>query len=163
MFRVDWRTSAVNRAYAIKATKTWAIATGSGPGLGFAVIIIAIYTDPKGQFSIFNDRLNYFDVALVLICSYGVWRDSRAVGIVLFVYFSVSRIPIYLTSVEIVTLASEDLERPGEPAWPFGSIDYRNRAGAERGVFGSAMLFVSTLCAGEKTRSSAKMSSICKV
>ena len=86
----------MDKEKAIKATKNGAIAAFISAGLTFSVVVLAIYSNADGAMALWNDPYNFIDVIIILICGYGMLRQSRAAPIVIFVYFILSRAYIVL-------------------------------------------------------------------
>lgn len=81
----------MTRDEAIKATRNGAIAACISGMLTVVVMSIAISTDAEGSFALFNNPLNLVDAALIFICAFGMYKHSRAAGVVIFLYFIASK------------------------------------------------------------------------
>lgn len=84
----------MNKTEAIKATRNGAIAACISASMTLIMILIAIRADAEGKFALFNDPVNFFDVALILACAYGLYKKSRAASVLIFIYFLASKIII---------------------------------------------------------------------
>ena len=84
----------MDKIEAIKATRNGAIAALISATLTIVVIAIAISTDTEGKLAIFNDPANFIDVVLILICAAGMYKKSRVASVLIFVYFTASKIII---------------------------------------------------------------------
>lgn len=82
----------MDREEASQATRQGAIAALISGGLTLVFVWLAIALDAQGTFSIFNDVYYLFDVALIFILAFGVYKKSRYAAIVLTVYFVVSKL-----------------------------------------------------------------------
>lgn len=72
---------------AMSATRNGAIAACVSGVLTIAVVAMAISTDAEGTLAIFNNPMNLFDAALILICAFGMYKHSRTAAIGIFLYF----------------------------------------------------------------------------
>lgn len=82
----------MDKNQAITATRNGAIAALVSAGLTAFIVTMAILSDAGGKLSVFNDAVNYIDVALILLLSFGMYRKSRVASIVMVVYFVVAKI-----------------------------------------------------------------------
>ena len=79
---------------AIKATKNGAIAAFVSAGITFLYVFIAVFNNADGYMGFWNDTSMFFDVIFILICGFGMRRQSRAAAIAIFIYFIFSKIYI---------------------------------------------------------------------
>ncbi len=79
---------------AVRATHNGAIAACVSGAMTIILIGIAIATDADGKLALYNDPLNLIDAALVFICAFGMYKQSRLAAIVVFVYFIAAKLII---------------------------------------------------------------------
>lgn len=85
----------MNKSKAIEATKAGAIAALVTAVLSLMVVTFSLLLNSDDNvLSYWNDPLHLFDVVLVLIMSYGIYRKSRTAAVLMLVYFLVSKIII---------------------------------------------------------------------
>jgi hypothetical protein len=95
----------VERSEAIQAAKNGAIAAALSGIVTLGLVIFALYSNSEDDFRIWNDPSNFFDVWLVFLCAFGMYRKSRAAAVVIFVYFIISKIYVGLSLGRIPNLA----------------------------------------------------------
>jgi hypothetical protein len=84
----------MDRSEAIKATKNGAIAACISGTLTLGFVLVAIFSNSNGAIALWNDPSNFFDIILLFVCAYGIYKKSRAAAIILFIYFILSKILI---------------------------------------------------------------------
>ncbi|CAM5195259.1 hypothetical protein [Alishewanella longhuensis] len=87
----------MDRAEALKATRNGAIAATISGIITLVVVLFALSSNANGDLGLWNDPLNFFDIALVFLCAFGIYRKSRAAAIVLFLYFIFAKVIIGLS------------------------------------------------------------------
>lgn len=92
----------MDKIQAIKATKNGAVAALISAGITAAVTLFAITTAAEGAgfLAVFNDPFNFVDVVLVLICAFGMYKQSRIASVAIFIYFIFAKIFIAIQSGE---------------------------------------------------------------
>ena len=84
----------MDKKKAIKATKHGAVAAFISAGVTFVFVLLAMFSNADGYMGHFNDPSIFFDVIFILICGFGVRRQSRVAAIAIFIYFIFAKIYI---------------------------------------------------------------------
>ena len=82
----------MDKKKAIKATKIGAIAAFVSAGITFLYVLIAVFSNADGYMEFWNDTSIFLDVIFIIICGFGMRRQSRAAAIAIFIYFIFSKI-----------------------------------------------------------------------
>ena len=86
----------MDREQAIKATRNGAIAGCVSGFFGLILVTVAVFWDSSGRLALWSDPVNYFDVFLIFVFAFGVFKKSRIAAVMLLVYFVFSRVVIGL-------------------------------------------------------------------
>jgi hypothetical protein len=88
----------MNRAEAIKATNQGAIAAGISGLLTAVVYQIAVSTNATGDDALayWNDHLLIFDIGLIFLCAFFIFKRSRIAAVTMLVYFILAKVVIGL-------------------------------------------------------------------
>ncbi len=82
----------MNRADTIKAINAGAIAACVSGTLTLIVSLIAIGANSsEDTLGNFNDPLIFFDVGLIFLMAFFIWRKSRVAAVLMFIYFAASK------------------------------------------------------------------------
>lgn len=84
----------MNKLEAEKATKNGAIAACIVGVMTLVIFLIAIFSNVKGTLGIWNDPAIIFDLVLIFVCAYGIYKNSRFASVLLFCYYIFSKIYI---------------------------------------------------------------------
>lgn len=85
----------MNREQAIQATKIGAIAAVVTAAITLVVTLIALASNDEGRLATWNDPFIFFDVVLVCVCAFGIYKKSRAAALIMFFYFIFSKIVMW--------------------------------------------------------------------
>ena len=78
----------MNREEAIKATKDGATAACISAGLTTVFTLLGIFLKADGAMAFFDDPWIFLDIAIILLCAFGMYKKSRAAAIVAFVHYA---------------------------------------------------------------------------
>ena len=85
----------MNREKANKAINNGAIAGCISGFLTLAIALFAIFSNSQtGSIAYFNDPSLFFDVAIIFVLAYGIYKKSRTAAVILFIYFLLSKVII---------------------------------------------------------------------
>jgi len=85
-------------AEATKASKNGAVAALVSGFFTLVMIIVAMSSNAEGDYALFNDPSNFFDVILVFGCAFGMYRLSRAAAVVMLCYFIVAKVIVTIST-----------------------------------------------------------------
>lgn len=94
----------VDREQALKANRSGAIAACISAVMTAGVVLFALQMDPVDApptLSFFADPLNFLDVGILLLCAFGMYRNSRTAAVFAFSYFLVSKVAITLSTGQV--------------------------------------------------------------
>ena len=84
----------MDKKQAMQATKTGAICACISAFLTFAVSFYAISNNSSDRMELWNDPSVFFDVVLIFILAFGIYKKSLTAAIVMLVYFIFAKIMI---------------------------------------------------------------------
>jgi len=82
----------MDKEEAIKATKTGAIVACISGSLTLAIAFFAIWNNSRGTIEIWNDPSVFLDIVFIFILAFGIYKKSLTAAVVMFIYFSFSKI-----------------------------------------------------------------------
>ena len=82
----------MDKEEAIKATKTGAIVACISGSLTLAIAFFAIWNNSRGTIGIWNDPSVFLDIVFIFILAFGIYKKSLTAAVVMFIYFSFSKI-----------------------------------------------------------------------
>ena len=91
----------MNREEAIKATKTGALIAVAAGILGLGLTFYALSSNASGFIGLWNDPLTFFDIILIFILAFGVYKKSRTAAVVLVFYHIFSRIYFMVEGMQL--------------------------------------------------------------
>ena len=84
----------MNKEEAIRATRNGAIAACISGGATLIFAVFAISGNASSKYAYWNDPAIFFDVALIFVCAFGIFKKSRLAAVSIFAYFISSKILI---------------------------------------------------------------------
>ncbi len=92
----------MDRQEAVKATNQGAIAALVSGSLTLLIMLIAMGTDSSDDsLGYFNDIWLLFDIFIIFLLAFFIWRKSRVAAVLMFVYFLASKIIIGLETGKV--------------------------------------------------------------
>lgn len=85
----------MNLEQALKATKSGAIAALVSAAFTIVILFYALVSNTDGFLKPWNDPSGFFDVVFILICAFGIHRNSRAAAVTMCVYWIVAKIYLF--------------------------------------------------------------------
>ena len=73
---------------AIKATKDGGVAACISAGLTTIILIIAIMAKGEGKLGFYSDPWIFLDVAIILVCAFGMFKKSRTAAVIAFAHYA---------------------------------------------------------------------------
>ena len=92
----------MDKEKAIQATKTGAICACFSASITLVIAIFAIWNNSSGTIGIWNNPTVFFDVVVILILAYGMYRKSLTAAVVMFLYFLFGKIYIAVETGRVV-------------------------------------------------------------
>ncbi|WNO08680.1 hypothetical protein [Teredinibacter sp. KSP-S5-2] len=86
----------MDKEEAIKATRQGAIAACISGCITTTFFLFFYFTQVESELSMFGDPWILLDIFLIFSCAFGMYKKSRAAGIILFIYFILAKIIIAL-------------------------------------------------------------------
>ena len=90
----------MNREEAIKATKTGALIAVAAGILGLGLTFYALSSNASGFIGLWNDPIVFFDIVLIFILAFGVYKKSRTAAVVLVLHHIFSRIYLMVEGMQ---------------------------------------------------------------
>ncbi len=91
----------MDRNEAIKATRNGAIAACISLALATIIVIMTRVLGPTEHFAEYADSSVYFDLILIAIFAFGMYRKSRLASVLMFIYFAACKVVMFVENQAI--------------------------------------------------------------